>query len=192
MLALFRHGQTNWNVEGRLQGWNNSSKLTPHGVFQAEILAESLPVLGINLLYCSDLGRVKETLNVWKRLGFLSNVTVVFDERLRERNFGDLEGKTELEVKRYWDSYHYPLVYKDKWNQKYPNGESYADFYSRIKDWHKGISSRDSNGKDIIVGVLAHEGTNKMIWYHRNGAKSNAKEQLYKLKQPNQGMVWIV
>ena len=193
MLELFRHGQTDWNVEGKRQGWNDEADLTSLGELQSLAIADVIPTLGIKTLYCSDLRRALDTLNIWKKAGALEGVTVIYDDRLRERNFGIFEGKTELEITRYWSSYHHPQVLSvDKWNQKIPEGESYSDFYARVNDWHKTVQTRNPDGSENVVGVLAHEGTNKMLWFIRNGAQAQHRDLFYRLKQPNQGMVWLV
>jgi broad specificity phosphatase PhoE len=87
-LLLVRHGETDWNAEGRLQG-HTDRPLNPYGREQAKALAERLDGDGIGAVYASDLSRARETAEiVGERLG----LTVVIDPDLREKNWGNWEG----------------------------------------------------------------------------------------------------
>jgi broad specificity phosphatase PhoE len=89
-LLLVRHGETDWNAEGRLQG-HTDRPLNDYGRRQAKDLAERLAGEGADAIYASDLARAKETAEiVGERLG----LTVVIDSDLREKNWGNWEGLT--------------------------------------------------------------------------------------------------
>jgi broad specificity phosphatase PhoE len=89
-LLLVRHGETDWNAAGRLQG-HTDRPLNEHGRGQAKELAERLAVEGADAIYASDLSRAKETAEiVGQRLG----LPVVIDADLREKNWGNWEGLT--------------------------------------------------------------------------------------------------
>jgi probable phosphoglycerate mutase len=93
-VLLVRHGETVWNVEGRLQGHQDSA-LTEMGVRQAQAVAERLASLPIAALYASDLGRCVQTANyIAERI----QLPIVTDSRLRERHNGLFEGLTEAEA----------------------------------------------------------------------------------------------
>jgi broad specificity phosphatase PhoE len=92
-LLLARHGETDWNREGRWQGHSNTS-LNELGREQARALAEELTD-EIDVVYSSDLARARETAEIVAgRLG----LEVRFDPRLRERGFGSWEGLTRAEI----------------------------------------------------------------------------------------------
>jgi broad specificity phosphatase PhoE len=92
-LLLVRHGETDWNAEGRLQG-HTDRPLNPYGRDQAKALAERLAGDGIAAVYASDLSRAVETAEiVGERLG----LAVVVDPDLREKNWGSWEGLTGAE-----------------------------------------------------------------------------------------------
>jgi broad specificity phosphatase PhoE len=92
-LLLVRHGETDWNAEGRLQG-HTDRPLNEHGRRQARALAERLAGDGVDAIYSSDLARARETAEiVGERLG----LPVVTDPDLRERNWGSWEGLTGSE-----------------------------------------------------------------------------------------------
>ena len=91
---IVRHGETRWNVEGRIQG-HEDSPLTADGLRQAEALAKLIRHEGPAALYASDLGRSRETAAIIARA---CRLTPRFDERLRERKLGIFEGLTEAEI----------------------------------------------------------------------------------------------
>lgn len=94
LLIAVRHGETEWNVEGREMG-QLDSPLTTRGVRQAEALAQRLSLLNIDALYSSDLGRAVQTAEIiGSRCGKSPNV----DARLRERHLGVLQGLTRAEI----------------------------------------------------------------------------------------------
>jgi broad specificity phosphatase PhoE len=93
-LLLARHGETDWNRDGRWQGHSNT-RLNEEGRRQARELAEQLD--GVDVVYSSDLARARETAEIVAgRLG----LEVRADRRLRERGFGAWEGLTFEEIER--------------------------------------------------------------------------------------------
>jgi len=89
---LVRHGRTEWNEEGRVQG-QLDSKLMPRGIKQAQAFGKLLAKSGIEFdrIYSSDLGRALESAKLFaKELNFAEEIRT--DERLRERTFGEFDG----------------------------------------------------------------------------------------------------
>jgi broad specificity phosphatase PhoE len=83
-LLLVRHGETDWNAEGRLQG-HTDTPLNELGRRQALTLADELAGDGIEAVYSSDLARARETAEiVAERL----RLAVVLDPDLREKDWG--------------------------------------------------------------------------------------------------------
>ena len=62
-IYIVRHGQTEWNLLGKTQGHGNSD-LTPKGIEQAELLADSMTKYPIDYIYSSDLGRAYQTAEI--------------------------------------------------------------------------------------------------------------------------------
>ena len=93
---LTRHCETDWNRESRLQGRSDTS-LNEYGWIEAEELAQKLKVFDVKQIVSSDLKRAKET--AWTIKKYI-DVPVIFDERLRECSFGELEGKKREEAAR--------------------------------------------------------------------------------------------
>jgi broad specificity phosphatase PhoE len=90
MLLLVRHGETDWNAAGRLQG-HTDRPLNEYGRRQARELAERLAGDGVGAVYTSDLARARETAEIIAtRLG----LEIVLDPDLREKDWGNWEGLT--------------------------------------------------------------------------------------------------
>jgi broad specificity phosphatase PhoE len=95
-LLLVRHGETDWNAEGRLQG-HTDRPLNDFGRRQARALADRLAGEDVTAVYASDLERARETAEILaERLG----LPVVTEPDLRERNWGNWEGLTGAERDR--------------------------------------------------------------------------------------------
>jgi 2,3-bisphosphoglycerate-dependent phosphoglycerate mutase len=95
-LLLVRHGETDWNADGRLQG-HTDRPLSDYGRRQAQKLAEELEGEEIDAIYSSDLARARETAEiVGRRLG----LPVELDPDLREKDWGTWEGLTSAERDR--------------------------------------------------------------------------------------------
>jgi len=95
-LLLVRHGETDWNAEGRLQG-HTDRPLNDFGRRQAKALAEELDGEEIEAIYASDLARARETAEI---LGERLGLPTVLDPDLREKNWGTWEGLTPTERDR--------------------------------------------------------------------------------------------
>jgi len=92
-LLLVRHGETDWNAEGKLQG-HTDRPLNDYGRRQAQALAERIAGESIDAVYASDLSRARETAEI---LAEKFGLTVVVDPDLREKNWGNWEGLTSDE-----------------------------------------------------------------------------------------------
>ena len=93
-IIAIRHGETSWNVDTRIQG-HLDIPLSANGRWQAERLAEALRDEPITAIYASDLTRAWETAQF---VGQVQGLPVIKEIGLRERDFGDFEGKTFAEI----------------------------------------------------------------------------------------------
>jgi len=91
---VLRHGQTDWNVQMRLQG-STDIPLNETGRVQAHVAAKILAGEGITKIIASPLSRALETARI---VGAVAGIEPVVDDRLIERNFGLFEGMTIDEV----------------------------------------------------------------------------------------------
>ena len=94
-LFVVRHGITDWNSLGRIQG-HAQSQLTDVGLKQAAAIAERLSSERIDAIYSSDLDRAMDTARAIARY---HNLPVQPDARLREADYGAWEGRTMDELK---------------------------------------------------------------------------------------------
>ena len=93
-ILAIRHGETAWNVDTRIQGHLNIP-LNDTGHWQAERLGQALAGEEIAAIYASDLSRAHETALY---VGRATGVPVVAELGLRERGFGEFEGRTFAEI----------------------------------------------------------------------------------------------
>jgi 2,3-bisphosphoglycerate-dependent phosphoglycerate mutase len=147
---VVRHGETQWNVESRIQG-HGDSPLTANGVAQAEAIAGRLAGERFDVLVASDLGRARRTA---ERIALACGHRVVTDARLRERSFGVGEGLTYGELDVQWPDVFSRIRETDP-DFVIPGGESRRQFQERVHDAFLGLA-REHDGKR--VAVVAHGG----------------------------------
>lgn len=99
-LIIVRHGQTNFNLERKLQGVTDN-ELNDNGKNQAEQTKEKLENETFDLILCSPLIRARQTADIINKE---RKVKIIYDERLIERDFGEFEGKyiKEYNVDEFW------------------------------------------------------------------------------------------
>lgn len=150
-LYLIRHGQTEWNQEGRMQG-RLDSPLTPLGREQAVLLGQRLQQETWDAVYCSPTGRAFTTARL-----ILSGREdlIVTDERLREIDMGPWEGRTFYQVERdhpveFQDFIHRPDLFR------FPGAEDYQSLLQRAGSYIEDIQTRHAGQRVLTV---THGGT---------------------------------
>ncbi|WP_199777421.1 histidine phosphatase family protein [Bosea sp. FBZP-16] len=145
-LFLVRHGETDWNREGRLQG-GKDIPLNGLGRMQAEEAARRLKALTPNYAtvdyVCSPMERARETMTILRRELELPPDGFRIDERLRELTFGDWEGFTWREIRKSAKASERELARareSDKWGFVPPGGESYRMLAERIRPVLEGLA----------------------------------------------------
>jgi len=93
---IVRHGETEWNIKGKIQGQKDSS-LTSNGIVQAQKAASRFKKVLFDKVFSSDLLRAKRTAEI---IALEHKLAVKTNELLRERSFGKLEGRKGKEVKK--------------------------------------------------------------------------------------------
>lgn len=151
-LLLIRHGETIWNIQGRLQG-HLDSDLTETGIAQAHAMAERLTKESFSALYSSDLGRAYRTAEI---IAARTGHTILPDRRLRERYLGIFETFTwqEIEGKYPEELNAYRTLGPD---YVIPNGESARQRFDRAIAGLEEIARRHAGQSVVIVthgGVL--------------------------------------
>ena len=86
---IVRHGETEWNVKGIMQGQKNS-RLNKNGINQAKKIAKFFKNVKFDKIFSSDLMRTKKTAEI---IAIEHQMAVACNKLLRERNFGDYQGK---------------------------------------------------------------------------------------------------
>ena len=129
-LLLVRHGETDWNAEGRLQG-HTDRPLSDYGREQARRLAAELAGEEFDAVYASDLARARETAEI---LGARLGLPVVVDADLREKNWGTWEGLTSVERDR--------VVFE---------GESAEEHAARMLGALRRIAEHHPSGRVVVV-----------------------------------------
>jgi probable phosphoglycerate mutase len=122
-LHLVRHGQSEWNLTGRLQGQTDDVPLTPLGVEQAAAAARRLAGREIAAVHSSDLLRARQTAAT---VGAALGLPVHLDAGLREQSYGDLEGRPSADVLAAA-----PYDFADP-DAHAPAGESLRDLHHRL------------------------------------------------------------
>jgi probable phosphoglycerate mutase len=151
-LLLVRHGETDWNRDGRWQG-HSDTHLNEVGREQAARVAGELD--GVDAVYTSDLARARETADiVAARLG----LPVRLDERLRERSFGAWEGKTGPEIEVEFRDAHARWLAGEGPGAE--DAEVFADFAARVQGFLADVLARHP---DETVLVVAHGGSIRVI-----------------------------
>jgi broad specificity phosphatase PhoE len=161
VLYYVRHGETDWNVEGRLQGWHDPA-LNAVGRRQAALCADILRELmerdgrsPIDYAYvASPLQRARQTAEIMRAALGLAAGDYRVDSRLREIGFGEWEGLTLRDV-RSRAPQALAARERNKWDFVPPGGESYAQVALRMREWYDALDG------DTIV--IAHGGTARAL-----------------------------
>jgi len=177
LLLLARHGETEWNVAKRIQGWGDSP-LTSKGIEQAGALARRLEDDPIVAVYCSDLKRAIDTANT---VVAGRSIPVVHIPELREMSWGKWEGKTVAEIEAedpaLWARYiargaENPSDEESPdWENhtEVPSGETVAQASARVVRALDQIR-RDHPGDETVL-VVGHGGSLRFFFTHALGLK---------------------
>ena len=146
-LHLVRHGETDINASGRLQGTTNST-LTPRGRAQARELAVASLTWNPVAVYSSPLQRAR---GVAGAIADLSGLSVTDEPRIIEMDMGDLEGVTVQEMRDGWPDL-YQGWRRDASSVTMPGGESLGDVQLRAMAAVEELDER-YDAEDTIIAV---------------------------------------
>lgn len=161
MLYFTRHGQTNDNVKELYSGTRNVS-INKTGKLQAQLIAEKLKNVKLDVIYCSPAKRAKQTLkHIIKNH---KQTPIIFDNRIMERYHGKLEGKPVNAM----------AVGFEMWsaddNKDIPGLEKITDIYKRVKNFYDEIIPQNK-GKNVLV--ISHGGIYRLTHAYFNGIPKN-------------------
>ena len=161
-ILLVRHGETDWNAAGRIQG-HNDTPLNAAGRLQSRQAAQRLAREPIRALYSSDLARAFETATI---IGEPLGLTVVTSPMLRERSYGAWEGLTSAEIQvRYPEQF--ALWRARSTDFAPPQGETSNQLLSRTLDELRAIARRHIRE---VVAVVTHGGLCYVLINHILGS----------------------
>jgi probable phosphoglycerate mutase len=157
ILYYIRHGETDWNVAGRLQGRRDiplNARGRAQGMHCGEILhdllaRDSRDPAGIDYV-SSPLGRARQTMELMRPALGLPPDGYRIEQRLAEISFGEWEGFTIAQLHAR-DPQRIAAREHDKWHFLPPGGESYEMVSARIREWYESLA-----GDTVAV---AHGGT---------------------------------
>ena len=166
-IIAVRHGETAWNVDTRLQG-HLDIELNDKGLWQAQRVAQALAQEQIGAVYSSDLARAWQTAQA---IAEHHGLTVQPEPRLRERAFGDFEGRTFLDIERELPEQ------AERWRKRDPEfappggGESLLQFRARVTAAVAHLAARHPG--ELLV-LVAHGGVMDLLYRAATGQELQA------------------
>jgi probable phosphoglycerate mutase len=174
-IYFVRHGETDWNAEGRLQG-QQDIPINERGRSQAVEAGHRLRAVRPDVQtlpwLVSPMGRTRETAELARGALGLDPAGYVVDDRLKEISFGIWEGSTWKEVRKAEPAMA-RLREQDKWNFVPPKGESYGMLMDRVRPWLDSLAQEAvivSHGgvaravMRLVAGISAADAASADIW----------------------------
>ena len=185
-IYLARHGETDWNVEGRTQGWTDTP-LNATGRQQALQLKTKLAGIPLDAAYSSTLSRSRETAELAYGTDRLTKLPT-----LRERNFGTFQGKVAT------DPQIAPDYERRRWlpDDSLDGGESLNVLEQRVRTAIETVRREHPAGSVLIVGhghtnqIILKQLFNLSIEQTRRIAQANDEVYLIELQQGNEPRLW--
>lgn len=141
-ITYFVHGTTTDNEQEVSSGWKDVG-LSELGIQQSKELTAKTEDKQFDVVFTSDLKRAVDS----AQLAWEGTYKIISDERLRECNYGDLNGHPSKEVE--------PLQEKEMHFKPFPNGESYEDVKKRIADFLDFLKMNYDGKHVALVGHKA-------------------------------------
>ena len=153
-LVLVRHGQSEWNAKNLFTGWKDP-KLTDLGIQEAIKAGDLLETrnLKFDLMFTSDLFRAQETGRLILKQMNQTDIQVIEDPSLNERNYGDLAGLNKDEARQKWgeEQIH---IWRRSFDVPPPGGESLKNTAERVLPYFEyEIMPKVKEGLNILVAA---------------------------------------
>jgi probable phosphoglycerate mutase len=160
-IYYIRHGETQWNAEGKLQGQQDiplndlgrKQAANSGGILAGLFARDGRSETSLEFV-ASPLGRARSTMELVRGALKLPPHDYAVDDRLREIGYGQWEGST-LSQMRAADPDVFAARQSDKWTVPPPDGESYAEVQARMTDWYRQLTA------DTVA--VAHGGTARAL-----------------------------
>jgi probable phosphoglycerate mutase len=160
-IYYIRHGETEWNAEGRLQGVQDiplndlgRRQSTGAGRILADLFARDGRSEVLPTFVASPLGRARQTMELVRDALRLPPDAYAIDDRLREIGYGQWEGSTLAQAQAE-DPDLFARRQAEKWTVSPPGGESYVSVQARMNDWYRQLEA------DTVA--VAHGGTARAL-----------------------------
>ena len=180
-LLLARHGETDWNAAGHIQG-RTDIPLNETGRAQARSLIQRLEEAGerVTAIYTSPQKRALETAQI---AGREFGLTPIVLEELRELSFGVWEGFSWDQVEDRWGA-EYDVYQRDRLNIPPPEGECFRDLLERVLPV---LNTLVGQGRGTAL-VISHSAVIKAVLCHREDRSFARIHQTYSLGNAE----WVV
>jgi len=181
-IILVRHGETDWNKQGRFQG-QIDIPLNKNGKAQAQAASIFLKNISLQKAFSSSLSRPRETAQII--LKEHPGIEISLKDNLKEIGHGKWEGKLESEIEADWpDLLKTWKIFPDK--VQMPDGETIKEVSTRSITGWKEICKTLKNDETALV--VAHDAVNKTILCHLLGLTPS---EIWMIKQGNGGITVI-
>ena len=153
-LVLVRHGQSEWNKKNLFTGWKDP-ELTDLGVEEAIQAGNVLKEKEINfdVMFTSDLLRAQETGRLILEQMNQSEISIIKDQRLNERNYGDLAGLNKDDAREKWGA-EQVHIWRRAFDVPPPGGESLKDTAERVLPYFElEIIPKIKEGLNVLVAA---------------------------------------
>ncbi len=143
VIFLVRHGETEWNLARRYQGWLDSP-LTAHGLGQASAIGRCLrtiPEAAAAAIVASPIGRARRTAELIQA-ELPGAGAIEYDDRLREISLGSWDGLGYRDIDALAPDTFVGEESRWEWYFRSPDGETYDGFAARVGDWLAGVDGR--------------------------------------------------
>ena len=153
-LVLVRHGQSEWNKKNLFTGWKDPG-LTDLGVEEAIQAGNILKEKEINfdVMFTSDLLRAQETGRLILEQMNQSEISIIKDQRLNERNYGDLAGLNKDDAREKWGA-EQVHIWRRSFDVPPPGGESLKNTAERVLPYFElEIIPKIKEGLNILVAA---------------------------------------
>ena len=161
LLVLVRHGQSEWNLKNLFTGWRDVD-LTEQGVAEAQDAGRKLKAQGLtfDVAFTSALKRAQRTLDLLLAEMGQTDIPIIRDQALNERDYGDLSGLNKDDARKKWGEEQVHI-----WRRSYdvapPGGESLRDTLARTLPYYV---------QEILPAVLRGERT--VVAAHGNSLRA--------------------
>lgn len=153
-LVLVRHGQSEWNKKNLFTGWKDP-ELTDLGVEEAIQAGNILKEKEINfdVMFTSDLLRAQETGRLILEQMNQSEISIIKDQRLNERNYGDLAGLNKDDAREKWGA-EQVHIWRRSFDVPPPGGESLKNTAERVLPYFElEIIPKIKEGLNVLVAA---------------------------------------